>query len=331
MVDKEINTEPQKIANEFNKYFSTIGNKLQGEIYNAGQGFEEFLKDPNPSIFFVRPTNSFEIIEIINNLSDGKAVGPNSIPNLILKLMKMEIAEPLAQIINLSFETGRYIDKLKIAKAIPVYKDKESELECSSYRPISLLSNLNEIVEKVMYNRLYDFLEKHDTIYKNQYGFRKNHSTIHALVNMTEDIRNALDNDHIVCGVFIDLRKAFDTVDHHILLKKLEYYGVRGIALNWFKSYLSNRRQCVSINGVLSEEAKIEYGVPQGSILGPLLFLIYINDLNKAIKNSTVRHFADDTNLIIKNKSAKIVARDLNKDLRLLTKWLRAQDISEYI
>ena len=179
-----------------------------------------------------------------------------------------------------------------------------------------------------MHTRLYDFLEKHNCIFKNQFGFRKKHSTIHALISMTEDIRNALDNDLIVCGVFIDLQKAFDTVDHNILLKKLEFYGIRGIAYNWFKSYLTNRHQYVSINEYLSKEAIMNYGVPQGSVLGPLLFLIYINDLYVAIKNSTVRHFADDTNLIIKNKSAKEITRDLNIDLRLLSKWLRANKIS---
>ena len=256
---------------------------------------------------------------MISNASQGP---------LILKLIKFELAEPLADIINLSFETGNYIDRLKLLKAIPICKDKDSEFECLSYRPISLISNLNKIVEKVMYNRLYDFLEKHESIYNNQFGFRRNHSTTHALVNMTEDIRNALDNDNIVCGVFIDLQKAFDTVDHNILLKKLEFYGVRGIALNWFRSYLSNRRQYVSIDGYSSTEAFMEYGVPQGSILGPLLFLIYINDLHKAIKTSIVRHFADDTNLIIKNKDAKKITRDLNLDLRFLTKWLRANKIA---
>ena len=145
---------------------------------------------------------------------------------------------------------------------------------------------------------------------------------------MTEDIRNALDDDKTVCGVFLDLQKALDTVDHNILLRKLEHYGVRGIANKWFQSYLNSRKQTVSINGVRSEEVIMNYGVPQGSILGPLLFLIYINDLHTAINHSTVRHFADDTNLIIKNKSAKVLTRDLNKDLKSLTKWLQANKIA---
>ena len=130
-------------------------------------------------------------------------------------------------------------------------------------------------------------------IYDLQFGFRQKFSTSHALINLTENIRQALDKGYIGCGIFVDLQKAFDTVDHEILLSKLDYYGIRGISNNWFKSYLSNRKQFVSINGYDSELAEINCGVPQGTVLGPLLFLIYINDLNQAIKFCKVHHFAD--------------------------------------
>ena len=219
-------------------------------------------------------------------------------------------------------------DNLKISKAIPFFKDKGSKLECKNYRPISLLSNVNKIIEKIMYNRLYNFLEKYNCIYENQFGFRSHHSTNHALISLTEHVRNAIDNNNLACGVFIDLPKAFDSVDHEILLNKLEYYGIREISKCWFQSYLTNRKQFVSINGFDSKETIMKFGVPQGSVLGPLLFLIYINDLNVAIKYSTVRHFADDTNLVIYNKSPKKLQKQLNIDLRLLTNWLRANKIS---
>ena len=163
---------------------------------------------------------------------------------------------------------------------------------------------------------MYNFLSIHNCIYDLQFGFRNKHSTNHALLSLTEDIRNALDNNYFAIGVFIDLQKAFDTVDHEILLHKLNYYGIRGIANSWFKTYLSDRRQYVSINGVDSNEVTMQFGVPQGSVLGPLLFLIYINDLNTAIKYCTTRHFADDTNLLIKNKSLKQLKKHLNLDLR---------------
>ena len=156
-----------------------------------------------------------------------------------------------------------------------------------------------------MYKRLNNFLLINNCIYDVQFGFRKQHSTNHALIHVIEDIRNAMDNNSFAVGVFIDLQKAFDTVDHTILLSKLEHYGVRDNANKWFESYLTNRKQFVSINGFQSNEVIMEFGVPQGSILGPLLFLIYINDLNNATKFCTTRLFADDTSLLIKNKNLK--------------------------
>ena len=231
------------------------------------------------------------------------------------------------KIINLSFEKGIYFDKLKLSKTIPLFKEKGSNLDCTNYRPISLLSNIYKIVEKLIHERLYSFLNLHNCIYDNQYGFRKKHSTNHALISITEDIRNALDNNQIAYGVFIDLQKAFDTVDHKILLSELDHYGVRGVANNWFKSYLTNRRQLVVINGIKSELI-LKYGVPQGSVLGPLLFLIYINDLHKSIKFSRVRHFADDTNIVIDNSSPKQLQKQLNLDLKNLCNWLKANKIS---
>ena len=166
-----------------------------------------------------------------------------------------------------------------------------------------------------MYNRLHSFLSKHDCIYTNQFGFRKNHSTIHALISLTEHIRDSLDQNKIACGIFIDLQKAFDTVDHNILLDKLAYYGIRGVAIDWFRSYLSNR-QYVSINGHDSNKVVMKYGVPQGSVLGPLLFLIYINDLQKSIKYCSVWHFADDTSLLISDNSPKKIQDHVNSDLK---------------
>ena len=154
-----------------------------------------------------------------------------------------------------------------------------------------------------MYKQVHNFLTENNIIYDLQFGFRQKFSASHALINFTENIRQALDEGYIGCGIFVDLQKAFDTVDHEILLSKLDYYGIRGISNNWFKSYLSNRKQFVSINGYDSGLAEIKCGVPQGSVLGPLLFLLYINDLNQAIKFCNVHHFADDTNLLYLGKS----------------------------
>ena len=288
----------------------------------------KWLSTPLDYNFLFKSVDTNEIILIIDSLENSKATGPCSIPTEILKLIKHNICYPLKEIINLSFATGVYPDKLKIAKVIPIFKNKGDQLLVSNYRPISLLSNINKIFEKLVFSRLYSFLTLHNCIYDLQFGFRAKHSTNHALLSLTEMIREALDNSDFACGIFIDLQKAFDTVDHQILLKKLEHYGVRGLANNWFRSYLTNRKQYVSVNGYNSTEQNMNYGVPQGSVLGPLLFLIYINDLNNAIKFCTTHHFADDTNLLFVDKSLKKIQKYVNLDLKFLCKWLKANKIS---
>ena len=259
------------LANNFNNYFSSIAKKLQDNIHDSGKNYQSFLKNKNANSFFINPTDPQEIISITNNINIAKAPGPHSIPSNILHLIKLIIAEPLSKIVNLSFNKGIYHENLKIAKTIPTFKENGSNLECSNHRPISLLSNINKIFEKLMHERIYKFITDHNCIYE-----LHGHSTTHALISLTEQIRKALNSNKYVGGVFIDLKKAFDTVDHKILLGKLEHYGIRGVANDWFRSYLSNRRQFVSIKGFNSEENTMEYGVPQGSVLGPLLFLIYI-------------------------------------------------------
>ena len=179
--------------------------------------------------------------------------------------------------------TGVFPSVFKAAKLVPIFK-KDSKLDYSNYRLISLLSNIEKILEKPMYKRFYTFLNNNSIIYILQFGFRQQYPTSHALINITENIRKALDDGNIGCGVFVNLQKAFDTVDHQILSAKLNHYGIHGVSNDWFKSYLFNRSQYVSINEYESGLAAINCGVPQGSVLGPLLFLLNINDLNQAIK-----------------------------------------------
>ena len=180
-------------------------------------------------------------------------------------LIKEIISETLSKIFNTSILTGQYIDKLKLARTIPIFK-KGSRLLVSDYRPISLLSNLNKIMEKLIFKRVYEFLEKYNCFYDLQFGLRSKHSTVHALISITENIRSALDESKYVCGIFVDLQKAFDTVNHDILLNKLNHYGIRGKMNEWFKSYLQGRKQIVTINGADSELRELKHGVPQGSV-----------------------------------------------------------------
>ena len=228
----------------------------------------------------------------------------------------------------MSFETGTFPSLLKTSKVIPIFKKKGSPLEVGNYRPISLLSNIDKIYEKLFHSRLIDFVNQFNQIYPRQFGFRKAHSTIHTLINIVERIRKGLDNGEFACGVFVDLQKAFDTVDHDILLAKLDHYGIRGTAYQWLKSYLSNRSQFVFVNNIISNTQIVKHGVPQGSVLGPLLFLIYINDLHSSIKYSETYHFADDTHLLNFSSSVKSLCNRINADLKILTNWLSANKIS---
>ena len=205
----------------------------------------------------------------------------------------------------MSFITVQFPTKEKEAHIIPSYK-KGDKLECSHYRPISLLPNISKIIEKKsIYIRLYKLLEKYSSRYKKQFGFRNSHSTNHTLISITEKIKKSLDNNEYSCGVFLDFQKAFGIINHEILLKKLHHYGIRRITNEWFKSYLNDRTQKTKVNGSISEKIETTNGVPHGSILGPLLFLVYINDLHEAVTHSLVHHFADDTDMLYCSKSFK--------------------------
>ena len=287
----------------------------------------DYLSNKNPHSFFISPSVPYEISDIIDQFKTGKSIGPNSIPMKLLKILSPYVSSPISLIINESFQTGVFPTKMKQAKVIPVFK-KGCSVTSSNYRPISLLSVFSKITEKLMYKRLYNFLELHEVLYKLQFGFRASHSIDHALISLTESIKNTLDNKKYGCGIFIDLQKAFDTVNHQILLSKLEHYGIRGTALAWFSSYLCNRSQYVSVNGHNSNCLNITCGVPQGSVLGPLLFLIYINDLPNSSTKLTFYLFADDTNIYYESDCLYKLQKVVNKELKLVKKWLDANKLA---
>jgi len=230
-------------------------------------------------------------------------------------------------LINDSFLCGTFPNKLKLAKVTRFFK-KGSRQDKDNYRPISVLSIFSKIFEKAMYKRFYSYLECHSILYPSQFGFRRKYSTNHTLLSITESIRNSIDNNEFGCGIFIDLKKTFDTVNHSILLSKLHHYGIRDVAYDWFQSYLSNRQQFVCANGNDSKRLSITCGVPQGSVLGPLQFLFYINDLPNASESLTFHLFADDTNIHCACKNLIDLEHKLNHELSAVAEWMKSNRLA---
>jgi hypothetical protein len=297
--DDKINNK-KEIADTFVKYFSNIGCKLASKIDNNIK-YQKRTHDVNQFSIFLRPTSADEIEKVFNNLK-MKSGGVDSINSKVLKCLNDKISGPLEHIFNICFSKGIWPSALKAAEIIPVFKAGDKH-EPSNYRPISLISNVAKIMEKIVYVRLIDFVNKHKIISDRQYGFVKNRSTNDAISFVTEHVYKNLGTNRPTAIAFLDLAKAFDTVNHSILLNKLEAYGIRGSVMELIRSYLSERYQCVKIGNELSKRMLVKVGVPQGTILGPLLFILYINDIFKVVPDGSLVSYADDTAVLCSGKN----------------------------
>ena len=257
----------------------------------------------------------------------NKSHGLYSCPVRVLKSSSRILSLPLAYIMINSVLTGQYPAKLKHAKVIPIFKSGD-ETDPSDYCPISLLSLFNRLFEKVMYNRLKSYVELNGLLYNGQYGFRENMSTQHAILDIVNSIQSNMDNKLFTCGIFLDFKKAFYTVDQSILLSKLYHYGTRGPVNDWFSSYLYGRVQTTQIDKQTSSKRNVLTGVPQGSVLGPLLFLIYINDIYNSSKKHSFYLFADDTNLLYADKDLNLLESVTNIELQKVCDWLNANKLT---
>ena len=315
-------TDNDGIANGLNDYFCTIGEKISNALPKSQLHFTDYLKNKLESTFFLSPITELETKKELKKLNKKKTSGPDNIPPKFINICSEYLSKPLTVIYNKSICDATFPNIWKLAKVIALYKKNDRSLP-ENYRPISLLNCFGKVFERLIYNQMIKFIEKHKILYINQFGFRKKFSTTLALIDTIEYIKTTLDNNQYVIGIFLDIRKAFDTVNHNIMCKKLEHYGFRGHSLNFLRSYLSDRTQYTDVNGSQSETQEITHGVPQGSILGPLLFLLYINDLHYAITTAQTRLFADDTSLLIKGQNIHTLKRDAEITLQEISSWFK--------
>ena len=277
------------------------------------------------------PTSRDEIILLIDKLPSKKSSGYDNLDNILLKQLKFVIATPLEIVFNKSLQTGTFPYQMKNAEIIPLYKNKEKDL-CINYRPISLLITMSKLLEKIVYKRTYEFLDTSGQLYSSQYGFRSKHSCENAISELVGQVVKGHDRKEHTAAIFLDLSKAFDTLDHSLLLKKLELYGIRGNALCWFTSYLSNRKMRVKYCGEgensYSNWKNVTHGTPQGSCLGPLLFLIFCNDLHQNLTYLSCIQFADDTTLYITHKNLRVLKACIEHDLSIITDWFGANSLT---
>ena len=319
----------QVIAEQMNKHFSSVGAKLASKLEKTSTSYRSFMKNPNPHSIFFESIEYIEIFNLINDLIVRKSVGTDGISPLILKWAASVLTPYLTVIFNQCLVEGVYPNILKQARVTPVLKKGEDKNNISSYRPISILTQLNRIFEKLLYDRLFGFFVKHNILSKKQFGFQPKHNTQHAILDLKEHILKNVEKKLVSCILFLDLKKAFDSVHHNTLLGKLEHYGIRGVALKLLTSYLTNRNQMTLVDGCLSALCLIEWGVPQGSVLGPLLFLIFINDLPLA-SNLHTWLFADDSVFVQSAKSARDLDYLMNVEVAKIQSWLLANKLSAH-
>ena len=319
---------PAEIANALNEYFINVGPNLAEKLSPSNTTFESYLNEndsPNNS-FYISATCPLEILDIINSFSASTCEDPVSISPKIFKMCATPLSVILAKMINQCFLNGHFPKSLKVAKVIPIFKDGDEGV-LGNWRPISITPCISKVIERIVKKRLVSFLKKHEILSKYQFGYRALHSTTHAILNICDNIISNFDAKKHTVSIFLDLSKGFDCVNHQILLKKLYYYGIRGVALKFFESYLHERKQYTFVNGVRSNWLTVLCGVPQGSVLGPLLFLLYTNDLANSTNFST-NLFADDTCLSLSGNNLQELNRQCNVESGLVENWFRANKLT---
>ena len=308
--------EESKVADHINEFFTSVGAGLAKGKNETWQFHGEVAEADCPPL----TTDYEQVLELCKEISTTKSSGINNIASKIFKCAFMVLIPQLVYLFNQSFSTGIFPERWKCATVVPLFKSGD-RTDVGNYRPISLLPLPGKLLEKIAHHNISLFLENNDILSDKQNGFRKGHSTVSAVADITDDLFSAINNSEVSMAVFVDLRKAFDTVSHDILCKKIERYGLRGSVLKWCRHYLERRSQVTLANGTRSGINYIEYGVPQGSVLGPLFFILYVNDLQQAVNDVNVQLYADDTVLYTADCSTNVITNKLQRGLRKFYKW----------
>ena len=325
-MDRKSIIETKFIAQNFNKYFTQIDPNLAKGIDTSTKSFNEYIRKNGTT----QPEKLISVNEFKDaffSLKINKRAGYDDISFNVVKNCFGVLHKPLLHIFNLSLQTGIFPDKLKIGRVTPLFKGGENP-KLGNYMPISVLPPFSKLLEKIVYNRLYKYFTDNSILYKKQFGFQEGHSTEHAIVQLVDQIRNSFENKQYTLGVFVDLSKAFETVNHKILISKLENYEVRGKNLFPFMSCLTNQTQFIKHNNLNTSFQKSVCGVPQGLVLGSLLFLIYENDFKVASKSLDSIMFADDTNFFYSHKNIKDFLYNVNPEWNKLSQWFKANKLS---
>ena len=321
-------SDKSKIADSFNEYFSNIGPETCNNVPTSPNDYTDFMPSSLSKSMFLDPIDIYSVLDVTKKLKSKNSSGHDEISTKLLKESIHQISIPLTHIINQSFLTGIVPQQMKIAKVVPIFKTSDPTL-LTNYRPISLLTTFSKLIERLMYNKVMNFLTENNILYKHQYGFRPKHSTIHPIIHLLNHIAesNNKKKKELTLTLFCDLSKAFDVINHKILLHKLNVYGLRGTINKWFENYLVDRSQYVNIDGNVSLSRKLDCGVPQGSILGPLLYLLYVNDIYKSC-NGNILSFADDTTMYVSDHDVNTLYKKAQIETNNLFNWFCANKLS---